>query len=173
MAMGEWVSVQITRELYQKQIATEADELAQVPDEEREELVLIYQSQGMERAGAERTAQAVMANKDAALDTLVREEIGINPDDLGGAAWSAALSSFVIFTVGAIFPVAPFFVLGSNAAVAGSVIVSGVALYAIGAITTLFTGRGAVFSGLRQLTFGLAAAGVTYGLGRLLGVSVH
>ncbi len=172
MAMGEWVSVQTSRELYQKQIATEADELAQVPDEEKEELVLIYQSRGMERAAAERTAQDVMANRDSALDTLVREEIGVNPGDLGGAPGSAALSSFVIFTVGAIVPVAPFFALDGHMAVATSVLASGLALYAIGAATTVFTGRGAVFSGLRQLAFGLAAAAVTYGLGRLLGVSV-
>jgi len=83
MAMGEWLSVQSSRELYQKQIATEADELAQVPDEEKEELVLIYQSKGMDRATAEQTAEREMANKDAALDTLVREEIGVNPKDLG------------------------------------------------------------------------------------------
>lgn len=172
MAMGEWLSVQSSRELYQKQIATEADELAQVPDEEKEELVLIYQSKGMDRATAEQTAERMMANKEAALDTLVREEIGINPKDLGGSAWSAAASSFFIFMVGAIFPVAPFFVLGGGAAVLASLGVSAAALYAIGAATSIFTGRSAVFSGLRQVAIGLAAASVTYGLGRLLGVSI-
>jgi vacuolar iron transporter family protein len=172
MAMGEWVSVQTSRELYMKQIATEADELAQVPDEEKEELVLIYQSKGMDRSTAEQTAERVMANKETALDTLVREEIGINPKDLGGDPWTAAASSFAIFIVGAIFPVAPFFFLGGGTAVAASVVLSGAALYAIGAATTIFTGRGAVFSGLRQLGFGLAAAALTFGLGRLLGVSV-
>src|SRR5580765_5366593 len=90
MALGEWLSVTSSRELYQRQIATEADELAQVPDEEKEELVLIYQSKGMERAEAEQTAARVMSNKSAALDTLVREEIGIDPKDLGGSPWSAA-----------------------------------------------------------------------------------
>jgi VIT1/CCC1 family predicted Fe2+/Mn2+ transporter len=172
MAMGEWLSVQSSRELYQKQIATEADELAQVPDEEKEELVLIYQSKGMDRAAAEKNAEHVMANKEAALDTLVREEIGINPKDLGGSAWSAAASSFFIFMVGAIFPVIPFFLLRGNAAVIASVALSGAALYAIGAATSIFTGRGMLFSGLRQLGIGLAAAAVTYGLGRLLGVSM-
>jgi VIT1/CCC1 family predicted Fe2+/Mn2+ transporter len=172
MAMGEWLSVQSSRELYQKQIATEADELAQVPDEEEEELVLIYQSKGMDRATAEKTAERVMANKDVALDTLVREEIGINPKDLGGSAWSAAASSFFIFMLGAIFPVMPFFFLRGDAAVIASVGVSGVALYGIGAATSIFTGRSVLFSGSRQLAIGLTAAAVTYSLGRLLGVSL-
>ncbi len=172
MAMGEWLSVQSSRELYQKQIATEADELAQVPDEEKEELVLIYQSKGMDRATAEKTAERVMASKDAALDTLVREEIGINPKDLGGSAGAAATSSFFVFMAGAIFPVIPFFLLRGNAAVIASVAVSGVTLYVIGAVTSIFTGRSVLFSGLRQLAIGLAAAAVTYGLGRLLGVSI-
>jgi VIT1/CCC1 family predicted Fe2+/Mn2+ transporter len=172
MAMGEWLSVQSSRELYQKQIATEADELAQVPDEEQEELVLIYQSKGMDRATAEQTAEREMANKDAALDTLVREEIGVNPKDLGGSAWAAALSSLCVFTFGAVFPVAPFFFLASNAAVIASLAFSAVALFAIGAVTSIFTGRSAALTGLRQVAFGLAAAAITYGLGRLLGVSL-
>jgi VIT1/CCC1 family predicted Fe2+/Mn2+ transporter len=173
MAMGEWLSVQSSRELYQKQIATEADELAQVPDEERAELVLIYQSKGMDRATAEQTADRVMGSKEAALDTLVREEIGVNPKDLGGSAWAAASSSFVVFVVGAVFPVAPFLVLHAETAVIASVVVSGAALYAIGAVTSIFTGRGAIFSGMRQLAIGLAAAAVTFGLGRLLGVAIQ
>jgi VIT1/CCC1 family predicted Fe2+/Mn2+ transporter len=172
MAMGEWLSVQSSRELYQRQIATEADELAKVPDEETEELVLIYQSKGMDRATAEQTAERVMANKEAALDTLVREDIGINPQDLGGSASAAAASSFFVFMLGAIFPVVPFFFLGGGAAVIASLAVSAAALYAIGAATSIFTGRSAVFTGLRQVAIGLAAASVTYGLGRLLGVSI-
>ena len=172
MAMGEWLSVQSSRELYQKQIATEKDELAQVPDEEQQELVLIYQSKGMDRATAEQTAARVMANKDAALDTLVREEIGVNPDNLGGSAWSAAFASFAVFILGAIFPVASFFFAGGVAGVAASMALSGAALFASGAVTSVFTGRSALFSGLRQSAIGLAAACVTYGLGRLLGVSL-
>jgi VIT1/CCC1 family predicted Fe2+/Mn2+ transporter len=172
MAMGEWVSVQSSRELYQKQIATEADELAQVPDEEREELVLIYQSKGMDRAAAEQTAGQVMARKDDALDTLVREEIGVNPKDLGGSAWAAAAASFCVFVLGAIFPVMPFFALRGNGALIASVIVSALALFATGAVTSLFTGRNVAFSGLRQLGIGLGAAAVTFGLGRVVGVSI-
>ncbi|MFZ1909425.1 MAG: VIT1/CCC1 transporter family protein, partial [Burkholderiales bacterium] len=172
MALGEWLSVQNSRELYRKQIATEQDELAQVPDEEQQELVLIYQSKGMDRPSAEQTAARVMANKSSALDTLVREEIGINPDDLGGSAWSAAATSFAVFMLGAIIPVAPFFFDGGAAGVAASMALSGAALFGSGALTSVFTGRGATFSGMRQAAIGLAAACVTYGLGRLLGVSL-
>ncbi|MGA8004538.1 MAG: VIT1/CCC1 transporter family protein, partial [Burkholderiales bacterium] len=172
MAMGEWLSVQSARELYQKQIATEADELAQLPDEEKEELVLIYQSKGMDRRSAEQAAERVMSNKDAALDTLVREEIGVNPKDLGGSAWAAAASSFLVFMLGAIFPVAPFFCLGGDTAVIASLGLSAAALYAIGAATSIFTGRSALFAGLRQVAIGLAAACLTYGLGHLLGVAL-
>src|SRR5260221_5717348 len=126
----------------------------------------------MDRATAEDTAARVMANKDAALDTLVREEIGVNPDDLGGSAWSAALSSFSVFMLGAIFPVVPFFFLGGNAAVASSLALSAVALFGIGAITSIFTGGSAVRTGLRQVAVGGAAAAVTYALARLLAVSL-
>ncbi len=143
-----------------------------MPDEEKEELVLIYQSKGMDRAIAEQTAERVMANKDAALDTLVREEIGVNPQDLGGSAWAAALSSLVVFTVGAVFPVVPFLFLHGDFAVIGSLAFSAAALFAIGALTSIFTGRSALLTGLRQVAIGLAAAAITYGLGRLLGVSL-
>jgi VIT1/CCC1 family predicted Fe2+/Mn2+ transporter len=172
MAMGEWLSVQSARELYQKQIATEKDELMQVPDEEKEELVLIYQSKGMDRATAQATAERVMANKDVALDTLAREELGVNPGDLGGSAWAAALSSFLVFTIGAVVPVAPFLFLSGAVAVAASLALSALALFASGAMTSFFTGRGVLFSGLRQAAIGVGAALLTYGIGSWLGVSV-
>jgi len=171
MAMGEWLSVQSSRELYQKQIATEADELAQVPDEEREELVLIYQSKGMDRAGGE-TARRVMARKDDALDTRCGRRLASIQGNFGGSAWTAAAASFSVFTIGAIFPVIPFFMLHGQAAVIASVALSGLALYASGAVTSIFTGRSLILSGLRQLAIGLTAAAVTYSLGRLLRVSI-
>jgi VIT1/CCC1 family predicted Fe2+/Mn2+ transporter len=172
MAMGEWLSVNSSREFNQRQIASEAQELAEVPDEEKEELALIYEAKGMSQTDARAFAEKVMANRDTALDTLVREELGINPSDLGGSAWSAAASSFVLFAAGAIFPVAPFFLLTGSVAVGASVLLSGAALFAIGAGTTLFTGRGVLFSGFRQLLVGLIAAGLTFGIGRLIGVTV-
>jgi VIT1/CCC1 family predicted Fe2+/Mn2+ transporter len=172
MAIGEWLSVTGSRELYRKQIATEADRLAQVPEEEWEELVLLYQSKGMDRASAENTAARAMANKDAALDTQVREEIGVDPEDLGGSAWTAALAAFFVFMLGAIFPVLPFFWLGGDVAVAASLALGAATLYGIGALTSLFTGRSAVLAGLRQVAIGVAAAAATFGLGRYLAVSL-
>ncbi len=172
MALGEWLSVSTTRESYRRQIKTEADELEQVPAEEEEELALIYQAKGLPEDQAKALAQRLIANKETALDTLVREELGIDPEELGGSAWAAAGTSFLLFSVGAIFPVAPYFVLTGLPAVIASLAASGLALFLIGAGTTLFTGLGAWFSGLRQLLIGFAAAGVTYGVGKLIGAAV-
>ena len=172
MAMGEWLSVTSSRELNQQQIAVEADELKRMPDEEKEEMVLIYQAKGLDEAAARALAESLMANKDTALDTLVREELGIDPDELGGSPWAAGGASFALFALGAIFPVAPFFWLGGGAALIASLAASGVALVLIGAGTSLFTGRSLLFSSARQLAIGFAAAGITYGIGRLVGVSL-
>ena len=172
MAIGEWLSVTSSRELNQRQIDIEADELQHAPDEEKEELVLIYQAKGLDEAQARALADNLMASKDTALDTLAREELGIDPAELGGSPWAAAGSSFSLFALGAIFPVAPFFWLDGLAAVGVSVVLSGLALMAIGAGTSLFTGRSFAFSAARQLGGGLAAAAITYGIGRLIGVAV-
>jgi VIT1/CCC1 family predicted Fe2+/Mn2+ transporter len=172
MAMGEWLSVTSSRELSQQQLAVEADELQRMPEEELEEMVLIYQAKGLDEASARALAEKLMADKDTALDTLAREELGIDPEELGGSAWAAAGASFGLFSAGAIFPVAPFFWLTGDAALFASLAASGVALALIGAGTSLFTGRTVALSALRQVLIGLAAAGVTYGVGRLVGVSL-
>jgi vacuolar iron transporter family protein len=172
MALGEWLSVNTARESAQRQIATEADELEEVPDEEKEELSLIYQAKGLPEDLAKALAERLIANKKTALDTLVREELGIDPDELGGSPWGAAGASFALFALGAIFPVAPYFALAGGTAVIASLAASGVALFLIGAGTTLFTGRDVLFSGLRQLLVGFAAAGVTFGVGKLIGVAI-
>ena len=172
MAMGEWLSVNSARELAQKQIAIEKSELEQAPEEEIEEIALIYEAKGLPRPQAEALAREMMANKETALDTLVREELGIDPDELGGSAWTAAISSFLLFSVGAIFPVAPFVFLHGHIAVIASLIASGIALALIGAGTSLFTGRGIAFSAFRQLVVGYAAAGITYAVGMLAGVTL-
>lgn len=172
MAMGEWLSVTSSRELYSKQIAVEADELREVPDEEKEELVLIYRSKGIEEAQARALADRLLSDKNQALDTLAREELGIDPNELGGSAWQAATWSFLLFSAGAIVPVAPFFALAGKTALISSAVASGIALMLIGAGTSLFTGRSALFSALRQLAIGLAAAAVTYGAGAAVGVSL-
>jgi vacuolar iron transporter family protein len=172
MALGEWLSVNTARESSQRQIATEADELEQVPEEEQEELSLIYQAKGLPEDLAKSLAEQLITNKKTALDTLVREELGIDPEELGGSAWAAAGTSFLLFAVGAIFPVAPYFALAGMPAMIASLAASGAALFLIGAGTTLFTGRGVLPSGVRQLLVGFAAAGVTFGVGKLIGVAV-
>jgi vacuolar iron transporter family protein len=172
MAMGEWISVNSSRELAQRQIATESAELSASPEEEKEELALIYQAKGIPAEQAQALAERLMTSKSGALDTLVREELGIDPEELGGSAWTAAGWSFVLFAAGALFPVVPFFIAAEGAAIVASVALSGLALLAIGAGTSLFTGRGVAFSAGRQLVIGLAAAAVTYGVGRLVGVTL-
>jgi VIT1/CCC1 family predicted Fe2+/Mn2+ transporter len=172
MAMGEWLSVASARELYEKQIATEAMELQESPEEEKEELVLIYQAKGLSESEARALAGRLLSQKGVALETLVREELGIDPKKLGGSAWAAAGTSFVLFAAGAIFPVAPFFFFRGGAAVLASLAFAGCALAAVGAGTSFFTGRGILFSAARQLAIGYAAAFVTYGIGRLAGVAL-
>jgi vacuolar iron transporter family protein len=172
MALGEWLSVNTARESYQQQIATEAEELEQVPDEEKEELSLIYQAKGLSEAEAKALAERLIADHNTALDTLAREELGINPEELGGSAWKAGAVSFLLFSVGAVFPVAPYFALSGLRAVAASLASSGVALLLIGGVTALFSGRGVAFSAVRQLFVGAAAAGITYGIGRLVGAAL-
>lgn len=173
MALGEWLSVQSSRELYERQIAIERREVEEVPDEEAEELALIYQAKGLPEAQAKSLAAKMMANQATALDTLSREELGIDPDELGGSAWAAAITSFFLFAIGAIIPVAPFMVLTGNLAVYVSLLSSGVGLFVIGAGITLLTGRSILYSGMRQVVFGFAAAAITFGVGRLIGVAIQ
>lgn len=172
MALGEWLSVQSSRELYENQLKIEAEEIATSPEEEQEELALIYQSKGLPENRARELASHMMADKDSILDTLAREELGIDPEELGGSAYEAAFTSFFLFAVGAIFPIFPFFFWGGSFAIYMSMAISGVGLFVIGAAITLMTGRGILFSGMRQVLVGLAAAVLTYGVGRLIGVSL-
>jgi VIT1/CCC1 family predicted Fe2+/Mn2+ transporter len=172
MAMGEWISVQSSRELYQRELAVERAEIAAFPDEEHAELVEIYEARGLTTAVAEELATHVMADQDRALEVMAREELNIDPEDLGGSAWTAALSSFALFVLGAIVPVIWFAFLPSETAVPLSLAASAIGMFAIGAVITRVTSRSPWRSGLRQLAIGLAAAGATYATGLLLGVSV-
>ena len=169
MALGEWLSVQSARELYSHQIAIERDELEAAPEEEAEELALIYQSKGLAPERAQELADSIIRDQTAALDTLAREELGVDPSELGGSAWVAAITSFVLFSVGAIVPVFPYFFGGGTTTVVASVILSVIALFVIGAAITVITGRSVLLSGGRQVVFGLAAAAITFGVGRLIG----
>ncbi|HEY0156547.1 MAG TPA: VIT1/CCC1 transporter family protein [Thermoanaerobaculia bacterium] len=173
MALGEWLSVQSSRELYRNQLEAEEEELRTAPEEEEEELALIYQARGLGEEQARAFAASMMRNTDTALETLAREELGIDPTELGGSAWEAAIASFLLFAAGAIVPVIPFFFARGGTAAMLSVAFSMAALFALGAAITLFTGRPALFSGLRQVIFGLAAAALTFGIGRLVGVTLE
>ncbi|MFB6135288.1 MAG: VIT1/CCC1 transporter family protein, partial [Halobacteriaceae archaeon] len=172
MAMGEWLSVQSSRELYERQIGIEAEELAAVPEEEARELALIYEAKGLPAERASELADRLVADERTALDTLAREELGVDPEELGGSAWEAAATSFVLFSVGAAVPVSPYFVSSGLAAVGTSLLLSAVALFAVGAGITLLTGRSVLYSGLRQVGIGLGAAALTYAAGSLIGVSL-
>ncbi|MHB8778008.1 MAG: VIT1/CCC1 transporter family protein [Anaerolineales bacterium] len=172
MALGEWLSVQSSRELYEHQIKIEAEEIAESPDEEQEELALIYQSKGLPGDRARELASHMMADKGSILDTLAREELGIDPEELGGSAYEAAFTSFILFTVGAIFPIFPFFFWSGATTIFISLAVSGIGLFIIGAAITLMTGRSVWFSGTRQVLVGLVAAALTFGVGKLIGGSL-
>ncbi|WP_024821200.1 MULTISPECIES: VIT1/CCC1 transporter family protein [Aminobacterium] len=172
MALGEWLSVQSSRELYEHQISIEKEELEESPEEEMEELALIYQAKGIAPEKAHQMAYHMISDPNTALDTLAREELGIDPEELGGSAWEAAITSFLLFSLGAVFPVFPFFFIEGLPAVATSALLSTVGLFLVGAGITLVTGKSLLFSGLRQIFFGLSAAGVTYVIGRLIGVGL-
>jgi VIT1/CCC1 family predicted Fe2+/Mn2+ transporter len=171
MAAGEYVSMQAQRELFERQIELEREELALAPDEEREELALIYRAKGIPAAEAERLASALMRDDDVALDTLAREELGLDPGELG-SPWGAALSSFVSFALGALVPVLPYLAGTGRLALPLSALLSAVALFGVGAGVSLFTGRGVLLSGLRMLGIGAGAALVTYAVGSALGVAI-
>ncbi len=172
MALGEWLSVQSSRELYTRQINVERAEIAASPDEEVEELALIYQSRGLSETQARQMARSIMSDPINAVDTLAREELGVDPEELGGSAWVAAMTSFLLFAIGAIIPVSPFLFMQGLNAVGVSIALSAVGLFAIGSAITLFTGRSVLFSGFRQVLFGLVAAAVTFTIGRLVGVNI-
>jgi len=171
MAAGEYISMQSQRELYERQIALERAELEAMPEEEEAELAAVYRSKGFTATEAAAIARRLFADPEKALDTLIREELGLDPDELGSPL-GAAGGSFVAFAVGAAIPVLPFLLIPGTTAIAVSLVLSLVALFAVGVGVSLLTGRGAIFSGLRQVAIGAAAAGVTFLVGRLIGVTV-
>ena len=171
MAAGEYVSVRSQREMYEYQIKLESDELAEYPEEEAEELALIYQARGFSREEAVQMAKTLTAEPARALATLAREELGLNPDDLG-SPWGAAISSFISFSAGAALPLAPFVLGAGSRALTLAVVVTALALFAVGATLSLFTGRSAWLSGTRMLAIGAAAGALTYLIGGWLGVTL-
>lgn len=172
MALGEWISVKSSLELYENQMELEMDELETNPEGEEKELALIYISKGIPEEQAKTMAKDIMANKDHAHEILIKEELGINPEDLKGSAMEAAITSFILFAIGAVIPVVPFFFLTGMKAIILSTLLSAAGLFLIGSAITLFTGKNVWFSGFRQVLFGLLAAAITFGIGKLIGVSV-
>ncbi|MCC6531462.1 MAG: VIT1/CCC1 transporter family protein [Burkholderiales bacterium] len=171
MAAGEYVSVRSQREMYEYQIGLERDELEHYPDAEAEELALIYQARGLNQADAERMAKSLIGDPAQALTTLAREELGLNPDDLGNP-FAAAAASFGAFAAGALVPLLPFLLARGELALGLAALATAIALFGVGACLSLFTGRGAFAGGLRMLAIGACAGALTYGVGKLLGVSL-
>lgn len=172
MALGEWISVKSSQELYENQMQIELEELETNPEGEMKELALIYIAKGIPEKQAHEMAAEIMNDTTHAHEILVKEELGINAEELKGSAIEAAVYSFILFAIGAVIPVIPFMFTNGMQAIVISVSLSAVGLFLIGSAITLFTGRNVWFSGFRQVLFGLAAAAVTFGIGKLIGVSV-
>jgi vacuolar iron transporter family protein len=173
MAAGEYVSMRSQREMFEYQIGLERDELHEYPEEEAEELALIYQARGMQLDEARRVSRELVKNETAALDALAREELGLNPDDLG-SPWGAAISSFIAFALGAIVPLVPFLLgLDLHRAVATAAVMAAVALFGVGSALSLFTGRSALGGGVRMVLIGGGAGLATWLIGSLLGAAIN
>ncbi|MGE5109036.1 MAG: VIT1/CCC1 transporter family protein [Sphingobacteriales bacterium] len=172
MSLGEWISVKSSQELYENQMQIEMEELETNPEGETKELALIYIAKGIPEQQAYNMAADIIKDKGHAHEVLVKEELGINAEELKGSAVEASVYSFILFAIGAVIPVIPFMFTSGTKAILFSVSLSAAGLFLIGAAITLFTGRNVWFSGLRQVLFGLAAAAVTFGIGKLIGVSV-
>lgn len=168
MAAGEYVSVASQRDLFKREIDMEAQELANKPEEERKELELIFRAKGMDRATAKAAADRIFADPKAALDTLAREELGLNPDELGNPI-KVALFSFLAFAVGAFVVVLPYLFTGGTTAMMIAIALSAIAMLVVGGLVGRFSGRGVVPAALRQLLVGALAAGVTFIIGRIIG----
>ncbi|HVW71222.1 MAG TPA: VIT1/CCC1 transporter family protein [Steroidobacteraceae bacterium] len=173
MAAGEYVSVRSQREMYEYQIALEREEVAEYPEEEAEELALIYEARGVDLEQAREVSRTLLANPEQALDVLSREELGLNPDDLG-SPWGAAVTSFISFALGAAVPLIPFGVTRSTGTTTLTLtaLISCAALFAIGLVLSLFTGREALKGALRMVLIGAGAGLVSFVVGHALGVAM-
>ncbi|MCP5267114.1 MAG: VIT1/CCC1 transporter family protein [Burkholderiaceae bacterium] len=168
MAAGEYVSVRSQREVFEYQIGLEAAELREYPEEEAQELAVIFEAKGLEHEEATRLANTLIADPERALDTLAREELGLNPDELG-SPWGAASASFAAFAIGALVPLLPFVLTKADIAFPTAAVLAGFALFGVGAALSMFTGRSAILSGLRMLGIGAGAGAATYAIGALIG----
>ena len=170
MSAGEYVSMRVQRELFERLIHLEAHELATEPEEEREELIGIYQRKGVPADVAEGLVEVIHKDPKLALETHAREELGLDPKEGLGSPWGAAISSFVMFAIGAFVPLIPFLVGSGRAAQVAAAAAGGATLFTVGALTAIITGKGTGRAGLRMLFIGFAAAAITYGVGKALHV---
>jgi VIT1/CCC1 family predicted Fe2+/Mn2+ transporter len=170
MGAGEYVSMRVQREIFERLIHLEAHELATEPEEEREELANIYQRRGVPAEVAESLVDVIHQDPKLALETHAREELGLDTKEGLGSPWGAAISSFITFSVGAFVPLLPFLLGSGNAATLASIVAGGATLFLVGSLMSILTGKHAVRSGLRMLLIGAAAAGITYGVGTALHV---
>jgi VIT1/CCC1 family predicted Fe2+/Mn2+ transporter len=171
MAAGEWISVRTQTELWQGQIAEERDELERYPEAEAEELALIYHARGFELEAARSMARELVKDQERALVVLSREELGLDPDELG-SPMAAALWSFGSFCLGSLVPLLPWLLASGTVALWSSIAAAAVVLFLVGAATSLFSGRNLAFGGARMLAIGAAAGAATWAIGSWLGASV-
>jgi VIT1/CCC1 family predicted Fe2+/Mn2+ transporter len=171
MAAGEYISMTVQREMFESQIALEQRELEEDPEGERHEVAVIFRAKGLNPDEADRIADSVMAQPDVALDLMAREELGLNPDDLG-SPWGAAISSFVSFAGGAVVPLLPYIFLSGTPALLAALALAAVVMMAVGGITARLSQRSAAFGAVRALGIGAVTTGVTYVVGRIVGVAV-
>jgi len=167
MAAGEYISMSSQREMYEREISLEQAELEEKPEEEHAELVLIYRAKGLSKPEAEQLADRIMADRSVALDTLAREELGLDPDELG-SPWGSAFSSLFAFAIGAFVVIIPYLAGSGKAALLTAIVLAVAALFGVGASIGALNGRGVLRSGLRQVIAGVIAAGVTFGVGHLI-----
>ena len=170
MAAGEYISMQSQRELFERQIALERAEMEAMPEEEEAEMAALYRAKGFRDDEAKAIAHRLFEDPERALDQLIREELGLDPDELG-SPFRAAFGSFIAFAVGAFVPVVPY-LIGGSFAFPAAIGLSLIALFGVGAGVSLLTGRSVLFSGARQVAIGAAAAIVTFMVGTVIGVSV-
>ena len=171
MAAGEYISMSSQREMYEREISLEQAELEEKPEEEHAELVLIYRAKGLSKPEAEQLADRIMADRSVALDTLAREELGLDPDELG-SPWGAAFSSLFAFAIGAFVVINPYLAGSGKAALLAAIVLAVAALFGVGASIGALNGRGVLRSGLRQVIAGVIAAAVTFGVGHLIAAHV-
>ena len=171
MAAGEYISMSVQRELFEAQIALERQELEDNPEWEREEVSIIFRAKGLSDEDADRIADHIIAQPEVALDLMAREELGLNPDDLGSPT-GAAVSSFLSFALGAVVPLLPYIFASGAPALGAALVLAGVVLMTVGGLTARLSQRPVAFGSLRALLIGAVATGVTYVVGRIVGLAV-